>query len=216
MARYHSEYNEKTASKSLKSLKDRENKDMQTYLLKHRKTLWDAIQERVIEIYKSTTNYFFNLSVRELYDVLALTNKFLEIGLDFAQPKECVLLDEILSLCNRYMKDFKDTQFTNLKDFLHSEEWVRLPLPDNYEVKEFKELLQDYPEDFKSNIKIFENHFSGRIVNRDSENIFLQFCEGNPFDHSELMNQSKIISPDKVSFPRSSIIFTQVYLIDSR
>jgi hypothetical protein len=46
------------------------------------------MQARVIEIFKATTNFFFNLSVRELFDVLALTNKFLEVGLEFAQPKE--------------------------------------------------------------------------------------------------------------------------------
>ena len=156
------------------------------------------MQARVIEIFKATTNFFFNLSVRELFDVLALTNKFLEVGLEFAQPKEWVLLDEMLSLCNRYMLDFKETQFNNLKDFIATEEWVRLPLPDNYEVKEFHELLGDYPDDFKKQIRIFENHFSGRILDHASENIFLQFCEGNPFDTSELMNQSKVISPDKV------------------
>ena len=59
--------------------------------------------------------------------------------------------------------------------------------------------MQDYPENFKTNIRIFENHFSGRTLNHESENIFLQFCEGNPFDHSELMTQSKVESPDKVS-----------------
>lgn len=44
------------------------------------------------------------------------------------------------------MLDFKETQFNNLKDFIISEKWDRLPLPDNYEVKEFMELFQDYPK----------------------------------------------------------------------
>jgi hypothetical protein len=46
------------------------------------------MQAKVIEIYKATNNYFFNLSVRELFDMLSLTNKFLEVGLEFANPKE--------------------------------------------------------------------------------------------------------------------------------
>jgi hypothetical protein len=75
------------------------------------------------------------------------------------------------------MLDFKETQFNNLKDFIISEEWVRLPLPDNYEVKEFNELMRDYPNKFKRKIRIFENHFSGRITNYNSENIFAQFSE---------------------------------------
>lgn len=159
------------------------------------------MQAKVIEIYKATNNYFFNLSVRELFDMLSLTNKFLEVGLEFANPKEWVLLDEVLSLCNRYMLDFKETQFNNLKDFIISEEWVRLPLPDNYEVKEFNELMRDYPNKFKRKIRIFENHFSGRITNYNSENIFAQFSEWNPFDSNDLLTHSdkEIRSPTKVS-----------------
>lgn len=146
MARFHSNYDEKTVAKNLKWLKDSENKDMQSYLLKHRKTLWDSIQSRVIEIFKSTSNFFLNLSIRELFDILSVTNTLLEIGIEFSQPQDWVLLDEVLSLCNRYMLDFKETQFNNLKDFIISEKWDRLPLPDNYEVKEFMELFQDYPK----------------------------------------------------------------------
>jgi hypothetical protein len=159
------------------------------------------MQAKVIEIYKATNNFFFNLSVRELFDMLALTNKFLEVGIEFANPKECVLLDEVLSLCNRYMLDFKETQFNNLKDCIASEEWVRLPLPDNYEVKEFNELMKDYPKNFKNKIRIFEHHFSGRITNYNSENIFAQFSEGNPFDQNDFIvqNDSAIASPTKVS-----------------
>ena len=131
---------------NLKCLKDSESKDMQSYLLKHRKTLWDSIQSRVIEIFKSTIGFFLNLSIRELFDVLSLTNTLLEIGIEFSQPQDWILLDEVLSLWNRYMLDFKESQFNNLKDFIISEKWDRLPLPDNYEVKEFMELFQDYPK----------------------------------------------------------------------
>lgn len=98
MTRFHSEYKEKAAPKHLKSLRDSENRDMQKLLLKHRIVLWTSIQTNVVEIFKATNNFFFNLSVRELFDILTLTNKFLEVGLDFARPKECLLLDEILSL----------------------------------------------------------------------------------------------------------------------
>lgn len=105
----------------------------------------------------------------------------------------------MLSLCNRYMIDFKDTQFGNLKDFIATEEWVRLPLPDNYEVKEFSELLRDYPDDFKKRIRIFHKHFNGRITDYTSENVFNHFYEGNPFEHTDLMVQGKIPSPKKVA-----------------
>ena len=81
-----------------------------------------------------------------------------------------------------------------MKDFISNEEWVRLPLPENYEVKEFKELLKEYPEDFKNNIRIFENHFSGRVIDYASENIFLKFCDGNPFDNVKLITQSELDS----------------------
>lgn len=140
MARFHSEYNEKSAAKHLKPLKDSENADMKTHLLKNRIVIWEFVQAKVIEVFKATSNYFFNLSVSELNEILYWTNKFLEVGLGFANPKESVLHDEVLSLCNRYMLDFKDTQFNNLKDFIATEEWVRLPLPDKYEIKEFEEL----------------------------------------------------------------------------
>lgn len=61
---------------------------MQSYLLKHRKTLWDSIQSRVIEIFKSTSNFFLNLSIRELFDILSVTNTLLEIGIEFSQPQD--------------------------------------------------------------------------------------------------------------------------------
>jgi len=96
------------------------------------------------------------------------------------------------------MLDFKETQFNNLKDFIGNEEWVRLPLPENYEVKEFKELLQDYPEDFKKKIRIFESHFSGRTLDYVSENIFTKFCDGNPFDQNDLIAYSGKVLPSPV------------------
>lgn len=183
----YSTYNEQTAASHLRPVTNSESKELFSMLVKHRKPIWEFMQNRVVEIFKSTTNFFFNLSVRELFDVLALTNKFLEIGLEFANPKECPLLDETLSLCNRYMLDFKETQFNNLKDFISNEEWTRLPLPDNYQVKEFSELLTDFPPDFKKRIRIFETHFSGRILDHTSENVFTRFTEGNPFDYDDLM-----------------------------
>lgn len=103
-------------------------------------------------------------------------------------------------MCNRYILDFKDSQFNNLKDCIATENWVRLPLPDNYEVKEFNELLVDYPKNIQKHIRIFETHFSGKIQNYKSENVFSQFLEGNPFDSIELMTQSKMVSPDKVIY----------------
>ena len=60
--------------------------------------VWQSIQNRVIEVFKATNNFFFNMSVSELFDTLVITNKFLEVGLEFAKPNQCVLLDEMLSL----------------------------------------------------------------------------------------------------------------------
>jgi hypothetical protein len=88
------------------------------------------------------------------------------------------------------MIDFKDTQFNNLKDFIDNEKWERLPLPDNYEVKEFKELMVDYPDEFKHNIRIFENHFSGELSNFSPGDIFVQFANGNPFENDNMTGQN--------------------------
>ena len=198
MARFHNDYDLKTAPDHLKPLTERENQKMKDYMLDHRKVLWETLQKKVIEILRATINFFFNLSVRELFDVLSLTNKFIEIGIEFVKPQDSVLLDELLSLINRYMIDFKDSRFNNLKELIDTEKWERLPLPDNYEVKEFYELLKDYPNDFKDQIKIFNNHYNGRLKEYPPSNIFAQFYDGNPFDTSEIMNQGKIASPDRV------------------
>lgn len=98
MASFHNEYNIKTTAKHLRSLTEKENADMKTYLLDHRKPIWDFIQTKIVEIFRATTNFLFNLSVRELFDILALTNKFIEIGIEFVKPKDSILLDEVLSL----------------------------------------------------------------------------------------------------------------------
>lgn len=105
------------------------------------------------------------------------------------------------------MLDFKETQFNNLKDFISNEEWARLPLPENYEVKEFKELLTDYPENFKKRIRIFQNHFGGRVLDHSSDNIFARFCDGNPFDFDDLVENDgkKTPIPIKVFFLPNSI-----------
>jgi hypothetical protein len=198
MARFHNEYNPKTAPKHLRPLSRSENEALKVLMLEHRKPIWDMVQAKIIEILRATTNFFFNLSVRELYDVLALTNIFIEVGIEFVKPKNSLLLDEVLSLSNRYMIDFKESNFSNLKELINTEEWQRLPLPDNYEVKEFNVLLSDYPPNFKSNIKIFTNHYSGRLNEYPPSNVFSQFIDGNPFDSSQLMNESKVDSPDKV------------------
>lgn len=103
------------------------------------------------------------------------------------------------------MIDFKDSQFNNLKELIDTEKWERLPLPDNYEVKEFYELLRDYPKDFKNDIKIFDHHYSTKLREYPKNNIFAQFLDGNPFDSSTLMNESKVASPDKISSKKKQV-----------
>mmetsp|Transcript_21683 Transcript_21683/g.24945 ORF Transcript_21683/g.24945 Transcript_21683/m.24945 type:complete len:112 (-) Transcript_21683:25-360(-) len=58
--------------------------------------------------------------------------------------------------------------------------------------------MKDYPKNFKKKLRIFENYFSGKLIEYQSENIFSQFVGGNPFDQSELIVQSKVVSPDKI------------------
>lgn len=86
MTRFHSEY--KTHADHLKALVGKENREMQKILMNNKEEFWKLIQSKVIEVLKSTTNFFFNLSIRELFEILSLTNKFIEIGLEFAKPNE--------------------------------------------------------------------------------------------------------------------------------
>ena len=75
-----------------------------------RRALWRHLQSLTTDFFEATQPIFLALSVRELFDVLSLTNKFLEIGFEFsscdkisskaAREKESPLLNQILSMCN--------------------------------------------------------------------------------------------------------------------
>ena len=63
---------------------------------------------------------------------------------------------------------------TNIKNLLEIEEWDRLPLPDNFSIKEIEEPLKDYPKDMELQLNLFarynENYKNIDLIN-DKENI---------------------------------------------
>lgn len=91
-------------------------------------------------------------------------------------------------MCNRFVSDFNDQQFNNLKSFLEGEEWNRLPLPDNYQIADYTHLLEEYPHDFKHRVSIFENYFNGRLENYEKTDSFSDFANGSPFDKISLIS----------------------------
>ena len=86
MTSFHYGYDENAQLQSI--ITELENKDLKKNLINDRKTLWKFVQQLISEFFEGTTNFFLSLSVKELYDVLSLTNTFLEIGFEFSNPKE--------------------------------------------------------------------------------------------------------------------------------
>ncbi len=88
--------------------------------------------------------------------MLTLSNKFIEIGQEFGgselfeigEKKEKTSLLHFLAfeLTKKYTEDFNNLQITNVKNLLEREEWDRLPLPDNFRIKEIYEPLGEYPK----------------------------------------------------------------------
>ena len=113
--------------------------------------IWNFVCDMLIDFFNVTKNLLFSLSIRELYDFLSLTNIFLDIGHTYIPNlEEITLFDCILSLTNEYIHNFKDSQINNLRACLENEEWMRLPLPTNFELSEHKNPLIEYPENYKS------------------------------------------------------------------
>jgi len=60
------------------------NEDIRTALVQDRRDFWRYLQEKILKFFQMTTEMITQLTVRELFDFLALCNKFLEIGQEFS------------------------------------------------------------------------------------------------------------------------------------
>ena len=116
-------------------------------LLEDRKPLWDFIQDKMKKYIEFTEDKLLQINTRELYDLLSLSNKFIEIGYEFAGHENNILLGYLVNtFTEKYAKEFKTKYINDLKNILEREEFDRLPLPDNFEIRETTNPLYDFPQ----------------------------------------------------------------------
>ena len=96
-----------------------------------------------------------------------LSNKFIEIGQEFggcdlSMIKSSVVESKmtLLSYLNeeltfRYVNEFKTKEISILKNLLENEEWERIPIPDNFKLKEIEDPLFDYPKHMDTLLSVF-------------------------------------------------------------
>lgn len=67
---------------------------------------------------------------------------------------------------------------------LEGEEWDRLPIPDNFYLKELNEPLADYPKNMDVSLQLFVQYSSTDQVKNSTEkkHHFAEFAISNPFD----------------------------------
>ena len=82
-----------------------------------------------------------------MHDVMLLSNRFIEISREFSgivyftdQPLYKFLSENLITPS---VELFKQDQLETLKNLLLVEDWTRLPLPDDFEIKELADPL--YP-----------------------------------------------------------------------
>ncbi len=105
----HSSYTKKSDLQAIVS--ERENQSLRKLMIKDRKELSNYIQNLISEVFKNTENYFYSLSLKEVFMVLKLSNKFLEICFEFSSQNESKLLEDFFSLMKWYSSDFSTTNF---------------------------------------------------------------------------------------------------------
>lgn len=117
IARYHENYDEGN-----EVITEKENKGLYSLMIKNRKEFNLYIQEQITKFFEGTKNFFLNLSIKELFDVLRLTGKFLEISIEFVfSSKTKILYDTVFGLTQRYIKDFFQSQKHSLIESLENE-----------------------------------------------------------------------------------------------
>eukprot|EP00347_Sterkiella_histriomuscorum_P004249 403361175 len=166
-----------------------------------------------------TIHISLDLSTRELFDLLMLSNKFIEIGQEFGgeEPEtgQMSLLQYIVNeLTLRYINEFKQQQTQILKNLLESEEWERVPIPDKFSIKEIDDPLSEYPKHLDKILNVFSN-FNKVNTSSESESSgssnstlpqrkqsskiishFSQFALSNPFEEIQFTSNQKDQRPD--------------------
>ena len=105
-------------------------------MVQDRRSFWLYIQENILKFFQLTLSIVITLNTYEIYDLLVLSNKFIEIGIEFSgdeSEKSQTLLRFIAKeMTLKYITEFNNNQNVNIKNILEREEWNRLPLPDNF------------------------------------------------------------------------------------
>jgi len=73
---------------------------------------------------------------------------------------------------------------TNVKSFLEGEQWTRLPLPDNYEIKELANPLVEFPKNREAMLNLF---LGQEESSEKKKSLFSQFAHQNPFEKNQFI-----------------------------
>lgn len=119
---------------------------MKALLADNLKLIWGMQERKIIAILSSVADRLIQLSIPELFEILVLLAKYIQIGEDFSGVLAAKYysflsfiylnrLREFLlkEVCLRYAAEFHTTQLKNLKCVMENDLWKRLPLPENYE-----------------------------------------------------------------------------------
>ncbi|CDW71082.1 UNKNOWN [Stylonychia lemnae] len=195
-------------------LSEEQNDIIRYQLVQDRKSFWQYIQEKLINFFQSTQELADDLSIRELFDLLMLSNRFIDMGQEFGGDDESsqVSLLRYLSndLSNKYIEDFKNFHIQNVKNLLEREEWDRLPIPDNFVIKEIEDPFAEYPKHMDQLLNVFSSQSRPSIAGmevRDSQlpdignlskkksskivSHFSQFAVSNPFEQIQFVSAQK-------------------------
>jgi hypothetical protein len=58
-----------------------------------------------------------------------------------------------------YVNQFNAVQIANVKNLLEREEWERMPIPDNFTIKEISDPLSEYPKSMETLLNVFANFY---------------------------------------------------------
>lgn len=94
--------------------------------------------------------------------------------------------------------------FQNVNNLIEREEWMRMPIPENYQIQEMTDPLSMFPKNFKQMIKMFnkvslqEEKENIKKVENKSKNHFSSFALDNPFSKLQIyssINDKDLIKP---------------------
>lgn len=158
---------------------------LQQLLINDRKQFWTYIQNKVLKFLQATNDIISSMNLYEIADLVVIINKFIEIGREFSDQASKSQIQEYFDsiILKEFISQMREQELAKVKNYMDNDEWKRLPLANDYKVKEL-----DNP--FKGFVKNRDQALSVFIGTQQKQANFAHFgVATTPFDKIKLIGQ---------------------------